>query len=120
MEIKKILKTYLFMYYGIYPPSLSSKICIFFLRTTPGTVTLPMTMGEAIEIMPQFFDFGILNSHPLFMLSQMLNKMYNPLLSYRGDQDETLLPKFAIKDVEETDQMKKLDDEKIIRVIFAV
>lgn len=107
------------MYYGKYPPGLSSKICIFFLRTTPGTVTLPMTMEEAIETMPQFFDFGILNSHPLFMLSQMLNKMYNPLLSYRGDLDESLLPKLAIKDVEEANQMEKIDDEKIMRVILA-
>lgn len=46
----------------------------------------------------------------------MLNKVYNPLLSYRGDIGEVFLPKFAIKQAEETPELEKIDEEKIIRV----
>ena len=60
---------------GAYPPDLSSKLSMYFIRTTPGTVQVPYTLDEAHEILPPYFDFGMLNSHPLFMLSQMLTKV---------------------------------------------
>lgn len=63
------------MHCGTYPSDISSKLSMFFLRTTPGTVQLPNSLEEAHQILPQYFDFGILNSHPLFMLSQTLAKV---------------------------------------------
>lgn len=60
---------------GSYPSDISSKQCMFFLRTTPGTVLLPTSIEEAHLTLSQYFDFGIINLHPLFMLSQNLNKV---------------------------------------------
>jgi hypothetical protein len=74
--LKKILRTYLFMNLGTYPPDISTKLSMYFLRTTPGTVVLPNSLDEANQTLNLYFDFGLLNSHPLFMLSQMLTKVY--------------------------------------------
>lgn len=112
------------MHFGTYPPDINTKISMFFLRTTPGTVQVPGSIDEANNILPQYFDFGILNSHPLFMLSQMLTKIYTPLLSYRGnDKDDHLMHQFAIKQKGEEDAQQeqnqvvdKVDDEKAARV----
>lgn len=60
---------------GTYPPDISSKLTIYFLRTSAGTVQVPNSLEEAETILPSFFDYGILNSHPLFMLNQMLTKV---------------------------------------------
>lgn len=108
---------------GTYPPDISSKLSMFFLRTTPGIVTLPNSMDEANNILNAYFDYGFLNSHPLFMLSQMLTKVYTPLLSYRGDREE-FIQRPAIKEKGEdennakTDKSNKQDDEKAARVII--
>ena len=71
------MRTYLFMHCGTYPPDINSKISIYFLRTSPGTVSAPISSEEAESILPAHFDYGILNSHPLFMLNQMLTKVKN-------------------------------------------
>ncbi len=60
---------------GTYPPDISSKLTIYFLRTSVGTVHVPNSIEEADTLLPEFFDYGILNSHPLFMLNQMLTKV---------------------------------------------
>ena len=75
MVIKNILKTYLFMHCGTYPSNISSQVCIYFLRNTPGAVPVPFSSEEASNMLPKFFDFGILNSHPLLMLNQILTKV---------------------------------------------
>jgi hypothetical protein len=69
------MRTYLFMNCGTYPPDISSKLTIYFLRTSVGTVHVPNSIEEADTLLPEFFDYGILNSHPLFMLNQMLTKV---------------------------------------------
>ncbi len=107
---------------GTYPPDISTKLSMFFLRTTPGIVTLPNSMDEANNILNAYFDYGFLNSHPLFMLSQMLTKVYTPLLSYRGDREE-FIQRPAIKEKGEEDKTdkgkdSKQDDEKAARVIY--
>ena len=120
MILKTILKTYLYMNCGSYPPDLSTKLCIYFIRTSPGTVQAPYTLEEAHDILPPYFDFGLLNSHPLFMLSQALNKIYTPLLSYRGD-DDPIVQRPAIKQAGEEEPAKsvdKVEDEKAARVSF--
>ena len=63
------------MHCGTYPSDINSKLSMFFLRTTVGAVQLPNNLEEAHLSLPQYFDFGILNSHPLFMLSQTLTKV---------------------------------------------
>ncbi len=63
------------MHCGKYPSDISSQLCIYFLRNTTGAVTVPFNLDEANNTMPKYFDFGILNSHPLFMLNQILTKV---------------------------------------------
>lgn len=45
-------------------------------------------------------------------------KIYSPLLSYRGEIDEPLLPRLAIKQNSETKEeiVNKVEDEKAARV----
>jgi hypothetical protein len=105
------MKTYLYMDLGTYPPDISSKLSMFFLRTTPGIVILPNSMEEANIILNSYFDYGFLNSHPLFMLSQMLTKVYTPLLSYRGDREE-FVRRPAIKEKGEDENKTKTDKAK--------
>jgi hypothetical protein len=76
---------------GTYPPDLSKKISMYFIRTTSGTVQVPYTLDEAHEILPPYFDFGILNSHPLFMLSQMLTKVKIVILYICLNQKKMLI-----------------------------
>ena len=63
------------MHCGTYPPGLTNKVSIYFLRTTPGTVQPPNSFEETNLLMPKYFDFGVLNSHPLLMLNQVLTKV---------------------------------------------
>jgi dynein heavy chain len=118
--MKNILKTYLFMYYNSYPSDMSSKMSVFFIRTTPGTVPVPNSINEARQTLPQYFDFGLLNAHPLFLLSQMLNKVYAPLLSHRGMDEEPKPSRLAVKDVDQSggqtkQKVDKVQDEKDAR-----
>ena len=104
------------MYCNTYPPDISQKLSVYFLRTTPGTVPVPNHLSEAYQSLPQFFDYGILNSHPLFMLSQILNKVYTPLLSHRGMDEEPKHNRLAIKEEEKDESKKdKVLDEKNAR-----
>jgi len=107
------MKTYLYMHYGTYPPDINSKLSMFFLRTTPGAIMLPNNLEEAHQILPNYFEFGLLNSHPLYMLSQLLTKVYTPLLSYRGD--DRLIPRSKPK-IEEKASVDNVDNEKAARV----
>ena len=65
------------MHYGTQLPDISNKLCMYFLRARPGTFSVPGTADEANDVLSYFFDYGILNSHPLFMLTQMLTKVSN-------------------------------------------
>ena len=71
-------------------------------------------MDEAKAQMPKYLDFGLLNSHPLYLLNLILTKVYQPLLSYRIEKQEE-----EITDASETDGKKKVDrvdSEKAMRV----
>lgn len=104
------------MHCNTYPPDLSQKLSVFFLRTTPGIVPVPNTLNEARLSLPQYFDFGLLNSHPLFMLSQVLNKVYLPLLSHRGLDEEKPRPhRLAIKNTDDDQQLQQSKTNQIDR-----
>lgn len=106
------------MYTGMYPPEINNKISVFFLRTTPGTVALPISIDDAKQTMPEYFDFGVLNGHPLYMLNQALTKLYTPLLSYRTERPEEQFIEKKSKSKEETSDKKgadKVNEEKAMR-----
>ena len=67
--------TYLYMVYQQLPEEVSQYTTVYFLRNTPGMVTLPNTMDEAHEILPALFEIGVLNGHTLIMLEQMITQV---------------------------------------------
>lgn len=109
------MKSYLYMDCGTYPSDLINHICIYFLRNKPGAVPVPISIDDAANTLPKHFDFGILNSHPLYMLNQILTKVYTPLLSYRVDES---VSNNVIKAIEPSNDSPddKVENEKAARV----
>lgn len=97
-----------------YPVNTNNNKSVYFLRNTSGMVPVPNTVEEAELTMSEFFDYGILNAHPLYMLNQVLTKVYTPLLSYRSDHVKK--PKAAITNGDEKPAEPEVEDEKEIRV----
>ncbi|CAM4781636.1 unnamed protein product [Rotaria magnacalcarata] len=87
-ELVKYLRTLLYTCRDFYPSNLSKKNCVYFLRTTSGTVHTPSSMEDADKTMVKYFDYGLLNGHTLHLLANTLNKVYNPLLTYQNDVEE--------------------------------
>ncbi|XP_051514176.1 dynein axonemal heavy chain 10 [Myxocyprinus asiaticus] len=54
---------------------------LYFLRSTNETITEPVDINEANNLMPKLIEFGMMNGHPLMMLRGLLNYVYIPLLS---------------------------------------
>ncbi|XP_064619187.1 dynein axonemal heavy chain 10-like isoform X2 [Lineus longissimus] len=80
--IVKVMRTYLHMSYQHLPEKVAEVDCIYFLRNTPGMVPLPNTIEEANDMLPSYFEMGILNGHSLVMLEQVITKVYMPILSF--------------------------------------
>lgn len=64
------------MCHGHIPEEVAVDDCVYFIRNTPGMVDLPNTIDEAHEILPQFFEYGILNGHSLVMLEQIITQVF--------------------------------------------
>ncbi|ESO91629.1 hypothetical protein LOTGIDRAFT_122204, partial [Lottia gigantea] len=77
-----VFRTYLFMCYEHLPEEVSDLNSVYFLRNTPGMVPLPNSVEEADEMLPGYFEFGVLNGHSLVMLEQIITQVYMPLLSF--------------------------------------
>ncbi|XP_050408300.1 dynein axonemal heavy chain 10 [Patella vulgata] len=80
--IQKVWRTYLHMCYQHLPEQVTDNNSVYFLRNTPGMVPLPNSVEEAEEMLPAYFEFGLLNGHSLVMLEQIITQVYMPLLSY--------------------------------------
>ncbi|XP_076453104.1 dynein axonemal heavy chain 10-like [Babylonia areolata] len=80
--IQKVWRTYLYMVYQHLPEEVTDENCLYFLRNTPGMVPLPNSIEEANEMLPAYFEFGILNGHSLIMLEQIIGQVFMPLLSF--------------------------------------
>ena len=70
------MKTYLYACVGEFPKSTNLEHFIHFVRTTEGTVPLPATFEEACEILPSYFEIGVLTGHSLSMLEQLLTQVW--------------------------------------------
>ena len=69
------MRTYLYMCHGHVPEQVAEEDCVYFIRNTPGMVDLPNTMEEALDMLPKFFEYGILNGHSLVMLEQIISQV---------------------------------------------
>ena len=74
---QKILRTVLYMCHGHIPEEVAGEDCVFFIRNTPGMVELPSTIEEANNMLPNFFEYGVLNGHSLVMLEQIISQVRN-------------------------------------------
>ena len=63
------------MCYEHLPEDVIEENCLYFLRNTPGMVPLPNSIEEANEMLPAYFEFGILNGHSLIMLEQIIGQV---------------------------------------------
>ncbi|KAL5017096.1 hypothetical protein ScPMuIL_006685 [Solemya velum] len=80
--IQTVVKTYLHMCYQHLPEEETDQDSVYFLRNSPGMVPLPNSMEEAAQMLPAFFETGLLNGHSLIMLEHVICQVYMPLLSY--------------------------------------
>ncbi|CAF3582250.1 unnamed protein product, partial [Rotaria sp. Silwood2] len=74
-ELVKYLRTILYLCRDIYPSNLSKKNCVYFLRTTSGTISAPSSIEDTDKTMVKYLDFGLLNGHTLHLLANTLNKV---------------------------------------------
>ncbi|XP_070572584.1 dynein axonemal heavy chain 10-like isoform X2 [Ptychodera flava] len=84
---QKVMNTILHMCHGHLPEEVSEQDCVYFIRNTPGMVELPNTLEEANDMLPKYFEFGILNGHSLVMLEQIITQVYMPLLSFNSHKN---------------------------------
>ncbi|KFM58683.1 Dynein heavy chain 10, axonemal, partial [Stegodyphus mimosarum] len=84
-EIVKKVELHLSLH--IPKPSLTQSYVYFLLRKLESLPTVT-TYEEASELMPEYFEFGFINQHPLVALNQVLSNIYLPLF-----QDEHLITK---------------------------
>ncbi|CAF0991421.1 unnamed protein product, partial [Didymodactylos carnosus] len=87
-ELVKYLRTILYLCRESYPPNITQKICVYFLRTSAGTIPVPPSYEEADKSMTKYLDYGLLNGHTLHLLANTLTKVYNPLLTYPAEHED--------------------------------
>lgn len=73
--LQKVSRTYLYLCYQHLPEEVIEESCIYFLRNSPGMVPLPNSIEEANEMLPLYFEFGLLNGHSLVMLEQIISQV---------------------------------------------
>ncbi|XP_076363131.1 dynein heavy chain at 89D isoform X2 [Tachypleus tridentatus] len=84
--IKQLIrKMQLYMCSGLPPEEALNYNCVYLLRSSSDPVTEPSTVEEAKELMPKFFDIGLLNGHAVLMMYQVISKLYYPLLTIRRE-----------------------------------
>ncbi|CAF1153227.1 unnamed protein product [Adineta ricciae] len=110
-ELVKYLRTILYLCRDSYPSNLSQKNCVYFLRTTPGTIPAPSSTEDADKIMVKYLDYGLLNGHTLYLLANILNKVYNPILTYQSEEPEPVDEQES-EDEQESQQKSKPSPEK--------
>ncbi|XP_021113288.1 dynein heavy chain 10, axonemal isoform X5 [Heterocephalus glaber] len=55
---------------------------VFFLRNTAETIPEPGDMAEAMELMPEILEYGVLGAHLLHFLKDVLCQVFLPALSF--------------------------------------
>ncbi|XP_009299843.1 dynein axonemal heavy chain 10 [Danio rerio] len=80
-EIQVVYHVELHVEVNIIPERFEKYNVLYFLRNTKETITEPVDINEANHLMPRLIEFGMMNDHPLKMLSGLLNHVYIPRLS---------------------------------------
>lgn len=73
--IQKVWRTYLHSSYGKLNESILDQTIVYFVRTFSDMVPLPNSLADAETTLPAMFEMGVLNSHALVMLEQILSQV---------------------------------------------
>ncbi|KAF4011790.1 hypothetical protein G4228_003492 [Cervus hanglu yarkandensis] len=95
LPVKKIVKqmmekTYLQVRRTPVPEEFLDQNVVFFLRNTKETISEATDMKEAMEIMPETLEYGIINSHVLALLRDVISQVFLPALSFSQHKDANL------------------------------
>uniref|UniRef100_A0A8C0ZLW2 AAA+ ATPase domain-containing protein n=1 Tax=Castor canadensis TaxID=51338 RepID=A0A8C0ZLW2_CASCN len=82
-------KPQLQVFYTPLPEDFQDQNMVFFLRNTTETIAEPSDMKEAMEIMPQTLEYGILNAHTLHFLRDVICEVFLPALSFNQHKADT-------------------------------
>ncbi|XP_023383907.1 dynein heavy chain 10, axonemal-like [Pteropus vampyrus] len=75
---------------------------VFFLRNTKETISEASDMKEAMEIMPETLEYGIINANMLHFLKDVLCQVFLPALSFNQHKEASMaLPPGEISDSSE-------------------
>uniref|UniRef100_UPI000FC45FB7 Dynein axonemal heavy chain 10 n=1 Tax=Bos taurus TaxID=9913 RepID=UPI000FC45FB7 len=83
-------KTYLQVLRPPVPEEFLDQNVLFFLRNTKETISEATDMKEAMEIMPETLEYGIINSHVLAFLRDVISQVFLPALSFSQHKDANL------------------------------
>ncbi|KAL0979348.1 hypothetical protein UPYG_G00183960 [Umbra pygmaea] len=81
IEVRVIYHTELHVAVNNVPERFMKSNLLYFLRNCKETIIEPLDINDANNLMPKMLEFGMLNGHLLFMLKDMLNHVYIPMLS---------------------------------------
>uniref|UniRef100_A0A8D1JU08 AAA+ ATPase domain-containing protein n=1 Tax=Sus scrofa TaxID=9823 RepID=A0A8D1JU08_PIG len=89
--VKQIVeKTYLHVLCTPVPEEFLDQNVVFFLRNTKETIAEATDMKEAMEIMPETLEYGIINSNVLGFLKDIICQVFLPALSFSQHKEASL------------------------------
>ncbi|XP_036076372.1 dynein heavy chain 10, axonemal isoform X2 [Rousettus aegyptiacus] len=106
LPVKKVVKhvvykTNLHVLCTPVPEEFLDQNVVFFLRNTKETISEASDMKEAMEIMPETLEYGIINARVLHFLKDVLCQVFLPALSFNQHKEaSTALPPGEIYDSE--------------------
>ncbi|KAM8812104.1 dynein axonemal heavy chain 10 [Rhynchonycteris naso] len=89
--IKQIVeKTHLHVLCTPVPEEFLDRSVVFFLRNTKETISEASDMKEAMEIMPEMLEFGIINANMLHLLKNVICQIFLPALSFNQHKESAM------------------------------
>uniref|UniRef100_F1RFM8 Dynein axonemal heavy chain 10 n=1 Tax=Sus scrofa TaxID=9823 RepID=F1RFM8_PIG len=102
--VKQIVeKTYLHVLCTPVPEEFLDQNVVFFLRNTKETIAEATDMKEAMEIMPETLEYGIINSNVLGFLKDIICQVFLPALSFSQHKKLALFTSGEVLDTTEYD-----------------
>ncbi|XP_023576433.1 dynein heavy chain 10, axonemal [Octodon degus] len=103
--VKRVVdKLYLQVLCTPVPEEFLGRNVVFFLRNTAETVSEPSDMVEAMEIMPEILEYGVLSAHLLRYLKDVVCQVFLPALSFNQHKVDSgpgsELPEFSEYEVD--------------------
>ncbi|XP_047141246.1 dynein axonemal heavy chain 10 isoform X1 [Hydra vulgaris] len=87
-ECKKKIQYNIFLSNGNIPENTDNCEYYFFLNNFTKPIPIPLSLEEAEDILPNFLQYGFLNSPLIINLEDSLIQVYSVLLSYSGHKKE--------------------------------